>query len=277
MVNNLQLLDKIMKFSLDNPEAKFSFSDRLCRENGWSVDYANKVINEYKKFIYMSVITGKSLTPSDEVDQAWHLHLIYSHSYWVDFCQNTLDGFKLHHGPTKGGNLEAKRYNEQYLYTLEVYNTLFGIQPPSDVWPSVEKRFQPMEFKRIDLRKNFVLNKRNVFEYMLTYLLPLFGVITMMLMSGKPVKEEEDNTILWIIGIIVGAFLLRGIYRYLNRDDRKSSRSSSSSSSSSSSTGCSVGSSFFGCGSSGCGSSSSGCGSSGCGSSCGGGCGGCGS
>ncbi len=272
---NLTLLDKLNKFSLDNPEASFSFSDRLCRENGWNKTFANKVIDEYKKFILLSKITGKSLTPSDEVDQAWHLHLVYSRSYWVDMCENLLDGFKLHHGPTKGGVAEATKYNEQYQYTLDIYKEILGYEAPSDVWPSLENRFSPVEFKRIDVKQNIVLSKHKVKEYGLTYLAPIFGFITMFLLMSNTTTGEAKNDwglVYWIIGLVVVIFIIRGIYRYINRDERRSSSSSSYSSDS----GCGVISSFFGCGSdsSGCGSDSSGCGSSGCGSSCGGGCGG---
>ena len=87
MKSNLKLWEDLSNFSLDNPEADFSFSQRLARENGWNLAHSLRVIEEYKKFIYMSVVTGKSLTPSDEVDQAWHLHLIYSYSYWVEMCE----------------------------------------------------------------------------------------------------------------------------------------------------------------------------------------------
>ena len=33
---------------------------------------------------------GRHIGPSDEVDQAWHLHLVYTRSYWGEFCPNVL-------------------------------------------------------------------------------------------------------------------------------------------------------------------------------------------
>ena len=276
---NYKMWDKLNEFSLDIPEVSFSFSDRLARENGWSKKYANRVITEYKKFVFLSAVSGKSLTPSDEVDQAWHMHMIYSRSYWVEMCGDILNGFMLHHGPTKGGKIEAERFNNQYQYTLDLYAEVFNENAPSDIWPSVEKRFSPMDFKRIDVTKNIVLNKKKVKEYMISYALPIVGALLLSLFTfsteAKP-KEDDNNFWWWVLGIGITIFVIRGIYRYANRNER---RSSSSSSSSTYDSGCSVVGSFFGCGSSGCsssGCSSSGCGSSGCGSSgCGGG--GCGS
>jgi hypothetical protein len=292
---NLKLWEKLSNFSLDNPEASFSFTDRLARENGWSVEFSKRVVDEYKKFIYMSVVSGKALTPSDEVDQAWHLHLVYSYSYWVEMCENTLGGFRLHHGPTKGGMTEKKRYDDQYSQTLEFYQNEFGYEAPRDVWPSHDVRFGKINFRRVSMHDNYVLNKEKVKKHTLslaTVLFTLFGAV--LFLSAKPSDSEGDVSILiWAIVIAVGTyFLIRGIYRYSTRSSRsnrysntssknKSSSSSSSSSNSSSSSadsGCSIVSSFFGCGSDSSSSSSSGCGSSGCGSSgCGGGgCGGCG-
>jgi hypothetical protein len=271
---NYKMWDKLNDFSLDIPEVDFSFSDRLARENGWSKEYANCVITEYKKFVFLSATSGKSLTPSDEVDQAWHMHMIYSRSYWNEMCKGILGGFMLHHGPTKGGKLEAERFHDQYQYTLDLYADVFNENPPSDIWPSVEKRFSPMDYKRIDVTKNIILNKNKVKEYMISYALPLVGglLISLLTFSTETKPKEESNFWWWVLGIVVAIFIIRGIYRYVNKNER---RSRSSSSSSTYDSGCSVIGSFFGCGSSGCGSSCGG--SSGCGSSCGGGCGGCGS
>jgi hypothetical protein len=102
------LWDKLEEFQLDDFDSTFTFTDRLCRENGWKYEYAVRVINEYKKFIFLICISDHPLTPSDQVDQVWHLHLLYTRSYWTDFCKNTL-GREIHHGPTKGGKNEKEK------------------------------------------------------------------------------------------------------------------------------------------------------------------------
>jgi hypothetical protein len=269
-VENIDLLKRIEEFDMNVSGAALTFTKRLARENGWSEQYAQKVINEYKRFVYMSVIAGKPLTPSDEVDQAWHMHLIYSKSYWVDFCQKTLGGFQLHHGPTKGGKSEGMKFTDQYTNTLNTYKEHFGTDAPSDVWPSVADRFRQSNFQRIDKSEKYVLDRKKVKAYALSMLLvPVLFFLSAFLMSAK---TDDDSSIIWFIVIaVVAIFVIRGLYRYANRDERKSSYKSGSSGSSDS--GCGVIGSFFGCGSSDSGCGSSGCGSS-CGSSCGGGCGG---
>jgi hypothetical protein len=73
----ITLWQKIEAFRLDDPDAGFQFSARLAGENGWSLNYAHRVIEEYKKFIFMCCISPTGVTPSDPVDQAWHLHLTF--------------------------------------------------------------------------------------------------------------------------------------------------------------------------------------------------------
>jgi hypothetical protein len=119
--------------------AALSFAARLARENGWSRDYADRVIAEYKRFVWLALVAGHAVTPSDAVDQAWHLHLTYTRDYWERFCPEIL-GHVLHHGPTAGGAAEGARFHEQYAQTLKAYEQVFGEPVPADIWPSARQR-----------------------------------------------------------------------------------------------------------------------------------------
>ncbi|MDB5707705.1 MAG: hypothetical protein JWN66_4821 [Sphingomonas bacterium] len=121
------------------PDAALPFSARLARENGWNEAFAARVIEEYKRFCFLAVTGNGEMTPSDAVDQAWHLHLTYSRDYWERFCPEIL-GRSLHHGPTAGGGDERHRYFEQYAETLKAYEIAFGEVPPADVWPGAVRR-----------------------------------------------------------------------------------------------------------------------------------------
>ncbi|MEK6230809.1 MAG: hypothetical protein N2A42_03075 [Luteolibacter sp.] len=35
-------------------------------------------MTEYKRFVALAMLAGHPVTPSEEVDQAWHLHLVYT-------------------------------------------------------------------------------------------------------------------------------------------------------------------------------------------------------
>jgi hypothetical protein len=149
---------KILAFELDEPSSQLTFSGRLARENGWKLNYTLRVIHEYKKFMYLICIADFALTPSDEVDQAWHLHLLYTRSYWDEFCIEILDR-KIHHGPTKGGESESIMYEDMYEKTKVLYANEFGHTPPEDIWPSSEKRFSEINFQRVSLDRFRLVKK----------------------------------------------------------------------------------------------------------------------
>jgi len=149
---------KIKNFELDDPDVDFSFSDRLARENGWSIEFALRAIEEYKKFMFLISVCKEPLTPSDQVDQVWHLHLIYTHSYWEEFCGEIL-GHPVHHGPTKGGNQERNKYVNLYQNTLMRYKHYFGYEAPKDIWPESSIRFSEIEFRRVNMNRYWVISK----------------------------------------------------------------------------------------------------------------------
>lgn len=152
------LWQSIKAFKIDDPDASFSFTDRLARENHWDLNYTIRVVLEYKKFIFLICTTKNPLTPSEEVDQAWHLHLIYTQSYWIEFCEKILKR-KIHHGPTKGGGEEKNKYEVWYEKTKNIYLKKFGYSPPQDIWPSSEKRFSANDFVRINKKNYWIIKK----------------------------------------------------------------------------------------------------------------------
>jgi len=147
----------ILHFEMDETTSSFTFTDRLARENNWSLQYALRAVFEYKKFIFLITISEKPMTPSDQIDQVWHLHLLYTQSYWIDFCRNTI-GKEIHHGPTKGSE-ERPLFKEQYSKTLAFYKTTFEKTPPDDIWPNVDKRFKEIHFTRINRHKFWIFPK----------------------------------------------------------------------------------------------------------------------
>src|SRR5689334_16054326 len=107
------LLDRLNAFEFDEPGTELTFARRLARENGWSLAYAERVIEEYQRFLFLACAAEHVVTPSEQVDQAWHLHLTYTRSYWDNLCRNVLCQ-PLHHGPTKGGNAEQEKFVDLY-------------------------------------------------------------------------------------------------------------------------------------------------------------------
>ena len=87
---------RLLSYTVGSDEVELPFTLRLAQENGWSLVYSKRVFEEYKRFCYMCMHSKIACTPSLDVDQAWHLHLTYSHDYWKRFCPELL-GKPLHH------------------------------------------------------------------------------------------------------------------------------------------------------------------------------------
>lgn len=200
------LLEKILAFPIDHPDSSFSFSDRLSRENGWSKAFTQRTILEYKKFIYLIVISDHPMTPSDEVDQVWHLHLTYSRSYWQDLCRDLL-GTTIHHDPTQGGQQEGEKYWQQYQSTLEKYQAVFGGEPPDDIWPQPKQRFEDADqFIRSNQSQYWLIKKPSTL-LVYAFILPLFLVAC--------VQDDSDSDFLFFIKIAIGVFVVYKVVKWL--------------------------------------------------------------
>lgn len=156
-IENDPLWTRIRNMDIDGVDLALPFSQRLARDNGWDPQYADRVILEYKRFIYLAVTQGKPVTPSDQIDQAWHLHLAYSRHYWSELCDEIL-GEPLHHNPTEGGKTEKAKFKEWYTKTLEIYERVFGIKPSADIWPPPKDRFLHVDnFRRVNSANCLIL------------------------------------------------------------------------------------------------------------------------
>ena len=279
-LNEDPLWKRLVAFELDNIGDALSFTQRLARENGWQLGFAQRVVEEYRRFLFLALRAGHSVTPSDEVDQAWHLHLVYSRSYWDELCTQVLQ-HRLHHGPTRGGPAEDDRFLENYEATRASYRRCFNSEPPADIWPEPEVRFAPQaRWQRIDRASHWCLPKRALRR-------TGFGLLGILGLSGAAVGCSEVNGEALIgNGLFVMASVVvvaAGLGWLMFRTARGGGGAGSRSDSKRGSDGCGSGGIGGGCaadssgghhshsdGSSGCG--SSGCGSAGCGG--GGGCGG---
>ncbi len=152
---------RLQAFALDDAGAIVPYSLRLARENGWSRHHTGRVITEYRKFCYMAMTSGTPVSPSDQVDQAWHLHLLYTRNYWEQFCREVLCR-PFHHQPSRGGPEERHTFQELYAKTLVTYHRVFGISAPEDIWPLAVERYETNPaYCRIDVNANWIIPKPN--------------------------------------------------------------------------------------------------------------------
>ncbi len=100
---------------------------RVAKEHRYSIKDAEQLVKEAKRMLYLSIVTDQAISPSVEIDDAWHEMLMFTRFYraFADF----IGGF-IHHdptpGPPDGGRLYAK--------TKENYEKQFGELPNPRYW-----------------------------------------------------------------------------------------------------------------------------------------------
>jgi hypothetical protein len=122
-------------FGFEDPAAERPFTDRLAEENEWSAEFTRRAVEEYRRFVYLAVTCKHSVVPPEAVDKVWHLHLLYTRSYWDELCRGVL-GRPLHHDPSPGG--DGTKARESYKDTLKSYQAVFGA-PPGDIWQAAQE------------------------------------------------------------------------------------------------------------------------------------------
>lgn len=151
---------RLASYTVGPADAALPFTARLARENGWTATHAERVVAEYRRFCFLALVADHPVTPSDAVDQAWHLHLTYTRDYWERFCPDVL-GRALHHGPTAGGADEQGRFCRQYAQTMRAYEHWFGEAPPVDLWPDAHRRLvEDPRARRVHPRDALILPRR---------------------------------------------------------------------------------------------------------------------
>lgn len=123
---------KLSAFQFDEPGVPLPFSVRLAERMKWSHEFALQVIEEYRKFLFLLKTAGHEVTPAKSVDEAWHLHLQYTRSYWEHLCLEIFNE-AIHHKPGNGSGEDIEKYAAVYQRTLDDYAAIFG-EPPVHVW-----------------------------------------------------------------------------------------------------------------------------------------------
>lgn len=95
------LYRRIADLPFDVPDTEFTFVKRLAQENAWTEAYAERVLEEYRRFLVLTGLSESPISPSDAVDQVWHLHLTYQNSsnVWTPSCTCQNHGLPGNCGP----------------------------------------------------------------------------------------------------------------------------------------------------------------------------------
>ncbi|WOI52654.1 hypothetical protein [Parvularcula sp. LCG005] len=138
----------------DDATGPAAFGDELARENGWSRRYARRVLEEYRRFAYLTRVSVEDIAPPPDIHRVWQVHLLCTHHYWEVF--KAALGGPLHHELIDDG----RQMKARYAHALELYEKEFGQKPPSDIWPSSRRPFRQAPFTRLVRADAYVLVPR---------------------------------------------------------------------------------------------------------------------
>ena len=153
--------------NLVHPSIWDNISSKFCGKNPFTKAFVNKIndkhkfkdyklvlraIGEYKKFVYLGVVSDCIVTPSKIIDTIWHEHLLFTSGY-RNFCKDIIS-YNFDHNPQLLQiEVQTKVYNAQYEYTLKLYQTEFGIKPPAQFWGETKYKNDELSQTAIEPKK----------------------------------------------------------------------------------------------------------------------------
>jgi hypothetical protein len=129
----LHMLDHVVAALGGGDASTRAFANKLARKLGWSSSFASRAIEEYRKFVYLGVVSDFSVTPPKVIDQVWHEHILFSRAY-REFCRDVLQHDFDHNPELLPSDQQIERYEAQYHATLDLYRTEFNTTPPVAFW-----------------------------------------------------------------------------------------------------------------------------------------------
>lgn len=121
-----------------------AFAAKIAKKHGWTNEFAFLAIREYKKFIYLGIISHYEVTPPKVIDQVWHEHQLFTKGY-REFCQDVLGKHFDHNPELLPFDDQNELFNAQYQKTLAFYEHEFGTAPPKEIWGKT--KFNPAGIK----------------------------------------------------------------------------------------------------------------------------------
>lgn len=122
-----------LKLNLMNAEGLQAFAplmDMMQKQMGQSSETAQRVIEEYRKFLFLAMRAGHQVIPPGPVNDAWMMHLQNAQNYWENLGQMIAER-PMAQGSGAG---QFATMADAWKMTLESYEKIFGMKPPMDIW-----------------------------------------------------------------------------------------------------------------------------------------------
>ncbi|MDQ3018658.1 MAG: hypothetical protein M3Q64_02205, partial [bacterium] len=93
--------------------------------SGWNREQTLFAIEEYRRFLFLTVTRHESIIPKKYVDEVWHAHILDTEKYAFD-CNQTFEFF-LHHFPYLGmrGDEDKQLLTKSFSISAYIYEAEF--------------------------------------------------------------------------------------------------------------------------------------------------------
>jgi hypothetical protein len=145
-----------LKLNVMNAEGLQAFAPMMKlveQQMGMSSEMAQRVIEEYRKFLFLAMRAGHQVIPPGVVNDVWMMHLQNAQNYWENLGKMIADK------PMAQG-LDAKNFSsmaDAWAATLKSYESIFGTKPPMDIWGQGPAQENPWMQMMQNMQKAFGL------------------------------------------------------------------------------------------------------------------------
>lgn len=102
----------------------------MQQQMGMQADMASRVIEEYRKFLFLAMRAGHQVVPPGIINDVWMMHMQNVQNYWEQLGQVIGETT-----PTSRAETRAMTgIGDAWTATLESYERIFGTEPPRDIW-----------------------------------------------------------------------------------------------------------------------------------------------
>ena len=143
-----------LKLNLMNAQGMQAFAPLMKmmeQQMGGNSEMAQRVIEEYRKFLFLAMRAGHQVIPPGVINDVWMMHLQNAQNYWENLGQMIAEK------PVAKG-LDAKGFAnaaDAWTATLQSYEQIFGTKPPMDIWGKPPTAENPFTQAMQNMRKMF--------------------------------------------------------------------------------------------------------------------------
>jgi hypothetical protein len=132
-VKDKELWERLQAYAFPLSAGRGSLREHLAGKTNLGADKAPRVVDEYRRFLYLAATSQEVVAPSPLIDRVWHTHINDTRAYVEDFAGKVI-GRMIHHSPGRANAADDPAYGR----TLVLYEQEFGEAPFAQVWPQPE-------------------------------------------------------------------------------------------------------------------------------------------